>query len=310
MEHETSEINNVSGFKLQASYHRPVLLKEAIKFLDPKPGEFIIDGTIDGGGHAEEILNHIGEKGTLLGIDWDKDMVAKCRARLGNRKNVFLEHGNYADIVNNIENRKFGRADGLLLDLGFSSEQLEESGRGFSFLKNEPLVMTYDKLRKPVKEILKDISEAELAEIIKKFGEERFANKIARAIKAKEKIKPIETTGELAETVEYAVPGRYERGRIHPATRTFQALRIYANNELGNLQKLLDNLTKILKNGGRVVIISFHSLEDGLVKKNFRRMEKENKLKIITKKIVKPVEEEIIENPRSRSAKLRAATII
>ena len=270
--------------------HTPVLLNEVIGFLDPKPGEFFIDGTFGAGGHSRAIQEKIGERGRLLAIDWEKT------------------GENYADLVEILKTKKLGKADGLLLDLGFSSEQLG-GGKGFSFQINEPLAMVYDINQKPVRTILKELTEKELAEIIRNFGGEKFSGRIARVIKETIHRRGINTTFDLAESVKAAVPGNYEHGRIHPATRTFQALRIYANNELGNLEKVLKDLFKIVKAGGRVVIISFHSLEDKIVKNYFRDYAREEKLKILTKKPVEATEEEIRLNSRSRSAKLRAALI-
>jgi 16S rRNA (cytosine1402-N4)-methyltransferase len=301
--------------------HQPVLLHEVIEFLNPKSGEFVIDGTIGGGGHAVAILGKIMPKGKFLGLDWDSAALARAKERIAAvpgyqsliSKQIFLIHGSYADLLEILKNGKLGKADGLLLDLGFSSEQLENSGRGFSFnppAGGEPLFMTYDTNRKPVRDILNEIETKELAKIIFELSGEKFAMRIARAIKAEEKVKAIETTGELREIVRGAVPTNYECGRIDPATRTFQALRIYANDELGNLKKILDNLERILKPGGRVAAISFHSLEDGIVKNSFRKKERMGQLRILTKKPVVPGEEEISKNPRSRSAKLRAAELI
>ncbi|OGY64667.1 MAG: 16S rRNA (cytosine(1402)-N(4))-methyltransferase [Candidatus Harrisonbacteria bacterium RIFCSPHIGHO2_02_FULL_40_20] len=292
--------------------HKPVLLNEVINFLDPQPGEFIIDGTFGSGGHAQEILKKLGPDGKLLGVDWDEQSFS-VHAISDSR--FSYEVANYSDLSEILKNLLAGRqvktfkADGLLLDLGFSSEQLG-SGRGFSFQKDEPLLMAYNSVTKPAKDVLKDLSEEELAGVIKNFGEERFFGRIARAIKDQEKIKPIETTGELVQAISRAVPMGYERGRIHPATRTFQALRIYVNNELGNLEKVLKHLEEILNPGGRVVIISFHSLEDRIVKNYFRDFKKVGKLKILTKKPITASLEEIAINPRSRSAKLRAAEIL
>ncbi len=298
-------------------HHHPVLLKEIIKFLDPKPGEFIVDGTVDGGGHGAEIFEKILPNGRLLGVDLDADLLekasravsAKVKSRKSNiNSNLILVRGNYADLPDILEEKKLPKADGLLLDLGFSSEQLENAEkRGFSFEKNEPLLMTYSAGRKPVKEILTELDAKELAKIIFELSGEKFAMRIARAIKERGRTRAVETSGELAEAVRGAVPKNYERGRIDPATRTFQALRIYANDELGNLKKVLDRLGEILEPGGRVVIISFHSLEDRIVKDNFRKLEESGELRILTKKPVRPAEEEILKNPRSRSAKLRAA---
>lgn len=286
--------------------HTPVLLNEVINFLDPQPGEFLIDGTFGSGGHSSALLEKIAPNGKLLAIDWDED--ASKKAVIHN-SNFMIQIGNYADLPEILKNKNLSKADGLLLDLGFSSEQLG-SGKGFSFQKDEPLLMTYNSATKPAKDVLEDLSEEELAKVIKEFGEERFSGRIARVIKDQEKIKPIETTGELARIISRAVPMGYERGRIHPATRTFQALRIYVNNELGNLEKVLKNLEEILNPGGRAVIISFHSLEDRIVKNYFRDFKKVGKLKILTKKPIIANQEEIVVNPRSRSAKLRAAEIL
>ncbi|HVO28934.1 MAG TPA: 16S rRNA (cytosine(1402)-N(4))-methyltransferase RsmH [Candidatus Paceibacterota bacterium] len=287
--------------------HEPVLLNEVLEYLGPKPGDFMIDGTMDGGGHATAIMEKISPGGKLLGVDWDREMVA--RSRLGSRAGATLVRGNYADLPEILAGKKFPLADGLLLDLGFSSEQIAGSGRGFSFgeaAASEPLLMTYDDSREPVREILRRIGEAELADIIYGFGGERFSRRIARAIKERGRRKPIETAGELAETVREALPKSYERGRIDPATRTFQALRIYANGEIENLTKILNELDRVLAPGGRAVIISFHSLEDGTVKRAFRTLVKAGKAELLTKKPVGAARGEILMNPRARTAKLRA----
>lgn len=292
--------------------HKPVLLNEVLVSLDPNKGDFIIDGTVDGGGHAEAIINAIGPKGIFLGLDWDETLLKQCRARLGNGKNIFLVHGNYADLPEILQKEKMEKADGLLIDLGFSSEQLENSGRGFSFSeasKDEALLMTYDDSQTPVKDILRGMTEKELADIIFEFGGERGSRRIAKAIKEAGKRQPITTSGQLAEVVRGALPGNYEHGRIDAATRTFQAFRIYANGELENLKALLSNLQNILKPGGRVAIISFHSTEDGIVKYAFQSLAKEGTITILTKKPISASFEEIKQNPRSRSAKLRAARV-
>lgn len=303
---------------MNLSTHRPVLLHQVIEYLDPKPGKFIIDGTVNGGGHAVEILKMILPNGKLLGVDWDNELfnkfksIVRClpgtetKSLVQNRmSNVILVQDNYANLPGILTQKNLPKADGLLLDLGFSSEQLEDSRRGFSFERDEPIIMTYNKNQKPVYQILKEIRETDLAKIIREFGGERMSKRIARVIK--ENIKKIKTSRELAEAIKKAVPRNYERGRIHPATRTFQALRIYANNELGNLENALKNLPQILKPQGRAVIISFHSLEDKLVKNFFRNYERQKILRILTAKPIRPSENEIKQNPRSRSARLRAA---
>ncbi len=293
-------------------HHKPVLLNEVLQALDPHPGDFMIDGTVDGGGHAAAIMDRIVPGGSFLGIDWDETMIRK---RIAERKDQDRERyvrGNYADLPEILVQEQLPKADGLLLDLGFSSEQLEQSGRGFSFrdeFRGEPLLMTYDPSQRSVAEIIREETEESLADIIYQFGDERRSRAIAKAIKIAGKKKHIVTSGELADIIRSAVPGNYERGRIDPATRTFQALRIYANGELENLAKAIENLHEVLKPGGRVAIMSFHSLEDRIVKKKFQQLAKEGGISLINKKPVVASREEIADNPRSRSAKLRAATI-
>ena len=288
------------------SSHIPVLLKETIEILKPESGEFFIDGTLGNGGHSKRIIERINPNGIFLGVDWDKRAIANCKARMANRKNIILVNDNYADLPEILKNYHLPKADGLLLDLGFSSEQIEKSKRGFSFLRNEPLLMTYDQDEKPAHRWLNDLSEEKLGQIIKEFGEEKFAFRIAKAIKCN---LPITTTTKLVEVIGKTVPPNYEHGRVHPATRTFMALRIFVNRELENLQNLLDRIPTIIKPQGRVAIISFHSLEDRIVKNAFRDLTKKNKAVSLAKKPISPTREEIIENPHSRSAKLRAISI-
>lgn len=291
--------------------HRPVLLNEVIQALNPKPGEFFIDGTLGGGGHALAILEKISPGGKLLVVDWDKSAVEVFKSKVKNSESTIVAvNDNFANLPDILEREKLGRANGLLLDLGMSSDQLESSGRGFSFSRDEPLLMTFDVAAVPAREILKNLTEQELSEIIRKYGEEKYAQAIAGSIKRRQKTGPLETTRSLAEAIETAVPKQYERGRIHPATRTFMALRIYANRELENLELILKSLESVLRPGGKMAIISFHSLEDRLVKNYFRGLSKANKLKILVKKPIVASPEEIKINPRARSAKLRAAQIL
>jgi 16S rRNA (cytosine1402-N4)-methyltransferase len=240
-----------------------------------------------------------------------------------------LINGNYADlpeifkkIHRPLKKSEGLKADGLIIDLGFSSEQIEQSGRGFSFLKDEPLIMRYADEGLTAAEVINSFSEKDLADILWRYGEERFSRQIAPKIIEERKRKRILTTFELVEIIKKAVPKKYERGRIHPATRVFQALRIYVNRELENLETLLKKLDpetdvlhrcgagKILNNKGRVAIISFHSLEDRLVKNYFKQMAKKGYAEILTKKPITPTKEEIKNNPRSRSAKMRAVKIL
>jgi 16S rRNA (cytosine1402-N4)-methyltransferase len=293
--------------------HEPVLLNEVLQYLDPQPGDFMIDGTVDGGGHAAAIMQKIMPGGTFLGVDWDKSMIRERAAHRSHGDREKYVHGNYAELPKILARGKLGKADGLLLDLGFSSEQLAHSGRGFSFAESaqeEPLLMTYDDKQTPVAELLRMLGEKELADIIFELGGERMSRRIARAIKEEERRQTILTSGALASVVRSAVPRGYEHGRIDAATRTFQALRIYANGELENLKHILDNVEAILKPGGRIAIISFHSLEDRIVKQSFQTLSKQNTVEILTKKPVEAPREEEMQNPRSRSAKLRAARMI
>ncbi len=296
--------------------HVPVLLKEVIEILNPNPGEFVIDGTIGSGGHAVQIFKRILPNGRLLGMDWDKQAIARLKIeKFKDSKNVILVHGNYANLPEILEEVRAKdpsiplRASGLLLDLGFSSEQLENSKRGFSFMKDELLDMRYDqKEGMTAMDVVNRLSGKDLEKIFSEYGEERFSRRIAENIIEERKKKLIKTTFDLIEVIKKSVPWNYERGRIHPATRVFQALRIFVNQELENLETLLKNLDKIVK--GRVVIISFHSLEDRLVKNHFQELKKQGKALILTKKPVTAGREEFFNNPRSRSAKLRACSII
>jgi 16S rRNA (cytosine1402-N4)-methyltransferase len=288
--------------------HIPVLLETILDNLNPSKGEFIIDGTVNGGGHAEKFVERIGPSGKFLGVDLDEDMLSKTRSKLSGR-NIFLIQGNYADLPEILDKNKLGKADALLLDLGFSSNQLE-SGRGFAFSGelNEPILMTYDKNAEPLFKILQKLKAQELEKIIREYGGERMAGRIAKAIKGN--LQKIKGSHDLAKIVSEALPRSYERGRIHPATRTFQALRIYANKELENLKTVLSSLSKIINPGGKVAIISFHSLEDKIVKDYFREGKKKGELEILTKKPLTANREESAKNPRSRSAKLRIAKLI
>ena len=284
--------------------HIPVMMKEVLETLSPQKGDFIVDGTFGGGGHATEIARNIAPGGTLLGIDRDTSVMSKAPTSFPDIKTIIV-CANYASLPEILKNYHFPLADGLLLDLGFSSNQLGE-GRGFSFLKDEPLLMTYNDEDEPLYKALRRLNKDELTSIIAISGE-RYARSLADAIWKEERKKPIETTGELVEIIKSVLPTHYERGRIHPATRTFLAFRIYINQELESLERLLDSLPQVLKPGGRIVIITFQSLEDKIVKDRFKQMAKDNKLSLLTKKprIVSFLE--IKANPQSRSAKLRAA---
>jgi 16S rRNA (cytosine1402-N4)-methyltransferase len=293
--------------------HQPVLLKEVVAGLQLKPGDFVIDGTVGSGGHAFALIRQIAPGGIFLGLDWDEENIKRLKQKIGRSKKglskLLLREGNYADLPVILQKEKLGLADGLLLDLGFSSLQLV-GGRGFSFGQDEPLLMTYSLKQTPLYRLLPRLTQKQLEEIIRQLSQERYAGRIARAIKEREKRQPITTSGELAEVIRRAVPKSYERGRIDPATRTFMALRIYINDELTNLENILRQLDRVVKRGGRAAIISFHSLEDRLVKNYWREWVKRGKMKLITKKPIVPGRQEILLNPRSRSAKLRIGELI
>lgn len=297
--------------------HLPVLQKEVLRFLDPKPNENFIDATIDGGGQALAILEKILPNGRLLGIDWDEELIRRLKIK----NNLILVCDNFVNLKEIVKKIKFRPVSGILFDLGLSSWHLEESGRGFSFLRDEPLIMRYDWKMTEIPllrssrisggkmvaaEIVNLWPEKEIEKILREYGQEKFAKRIAREIGKARRVKPIKTTFQLVEIIKKAVPTFYERGRIHPATRTFQALRIAVNDELNNLKKALPQALEILAKGGKLVVISFHSLEDRIVKNFFKNQAKEGLVKILTKKPIRPSREEIQINPRSRSAKLRA----
>ena len=290
--------------------HIPVLQKEVLQYLNPKPNENFIDCTIGEGGHTLAILERTSPEGKVLGIDFNPEIL-KCLKpevkHLLSEKRLILICGNFANLNRIVEKNNFKPVHGILFDLGMSSWHLEKSGRGFSFLRNEPLDMRYSTKLKilTAEEIINKWSAKEIEQIFKEYGEERFAGRITKRIIEERKITPIRTTFQLVEIIRKAVPRGYEKGRIHLATRTFQALRIAVNQELDNLKKVLPQVLEVLAPGGKIVIISFHSLEDRIVKNFFRG--NRSCFKTLTKKPIRPTETEIKLNPRSRSAKLRAA---
>ncbi|OGD30283.1 16S rRNA (cytosine(1402)-N(4))-methyltransferase [Candidatus Azambacteria bacterium RIFCSPHIGHO2_01_46_10] len=295
--------------------HIPVFPKEVLQYLDPKPNENFIDCTIGEAGHAIEILKKTSPGGKLLGIDLNDDSLKSSEFKIKESgldgKRIVLANDNFANLKNIAERFNFRPVQGILFDLGISSEELEKSGRGFSFLRDEPLLMTLRKDIKPddltAEKIVNNFRTEELEKIFKEYGEERFAGRIAARIAEERKRKRIKTTGELVEIIRKALPAKYKYGKIHFATRTFQALRIATNDELANLEKALVQALNVLSLRGRLAVISFHSLEDRIVKNFLKERQKNNSVKILTKKPVRPGEEEIAGNPRSRSAKLRAA---
>ena len=293
--------------------HIPVLLKEVVRELAPHSGEFFIDGTVGEGGHAAAIYERIWPNGIFLGLDLDESRLATAErnirrslaGKINGENRLTVKKANYAEVKKIIQEEELPAADGILLDLGFSSFHVDESGRGFSFRKDEPLMMTYDEEERPLFALLPELSERELADIIYAYGGERRARQVARAIKEAEKRERIMTSGQLARIVQEALPRDYERGRIDPATRTFQGLRIYANQELNNLENFLEDLPQIMERGGRAAIISFHSLEDEMIKKKFKELEKEGRAEIKTSRPIETTAEEEADNPRARAAKMR-----
>jgi len=305
-------------------FHKPVMIGEVIASLRCRPGCIYVDGTVGGGGHAEAILRNTAPDGLLIGIDTDSEAIGEAHRRLapfGARK--ILIKGNFADMEAILDEKKIAAVDGILLDLGVSSPQLDKAKRGFSFSLDGPLDMRMDQSGGPTAADLVNTSPwEELARIIKNFGEERMAGRIAKAIVKSRVDSPLKTTADLAEVVLRAVPPEAGRQGIHPATRTFQALRIAVNNELESLQRAVEGGIKRLNPQGRFSIISFHSLEDRIVKNAFRIAAKgcrcpadlpvcacgrKPELRLITRKPLTPSKGEINDNPRSRSAKLRTA---
>ena len=286
--------------------HQPVLLDEVIASLAPADGGIYVDGNLGLGGHAERILEQSAPGGRLIGFDWDAEAMARARqrlARFGDR--IRYIHRNFTALEETLMEQGVRHIDGLLLDLGLSSLQLDASGRGFSFKGEEPLDMRMDKRRGlTAADLLNTTSQQDLADIFYYYGEERQARPIAEAVVEARKRQPLCTTAQLVEVVERAVPRRFHPKKIHVATKVFQALRIAVNQELENLQTVLAAGPRWLAVGGRFCVISFHSLEDRLVKRAFQ----ENPLlRVITSKPIVPGEAECSRNPRARSAKLRVA---
>jgi 16S rRNA (cytosine1402-N4)-methyltransferase len=294
-----------TGFGLRDAPHEPVLLKEVLEFLNVRSDGIYIDATLGAGGHTMEILKVL-EKGTgkLLGIDRDRAAIALARERLsGHEEKLIVTAGNFADIDALHAESGLPPADGVLADLGVSSMQLEDGARGFSFGLPGPLDMRMDTATGiTAEEIVNRTAERELADVIFKLGEERHSRRMARAIV---KARPIRTTTELAQVVTRAIPSRAGLHQIHPATRTFMALRLAVNRELESLDVFLSKVLDVMARGGRLVVVSFHSLEDRIVKRAFIAARHEGTVRILTKHVVRPGEEELRRNPRSRSAKLR-----
>lgn len=320
--------------------HTPVMLKEAVEYLQPKIGDVVVDCTLGGGGYTVAIAKKVGEKGKVVAIDADELAIENAECRIKNAEclnaelnNVKIVHANFKDLQKIIQKNRIKRVNGIVFDLGLSLAQLQDRNRGFSFNMDTSIDMSFgmqnvlnaecriqnakcgDGLR--TENIVNKWKLEKLEEIIRNYGEERYARRIARAVV---KARPVQSAKQLAEIIAKAVPKSYEHGRIHPATRTFQALRIATNDELNNLQKALPQAVDILSQGGRLVVVSYHSLEDRIVKSFFKqeakrcicppevpvcRCKHEPRVRIITKKVVVPSEDEVNKNPRARSAKMR-----
>lgn len=308
--------------------HKPVLLKEALELLAPKPGDNFIDCTLGGGGYTLAIARAIKPNGKVLSIDLDKRAIENIEKIKGDLNNLILVHDNFKNLLQIIQvhwPEKEKLFSGIVFDLGLSSDQLENRDRGFSFRLDAPLDMRFNNSEEKgttAARIVNTYKEEILAKIIFEYGEERYARSIAKAIVIERRKKYIESTAQLVDIIGKAVPESYKKGKIHYATKTFQALRIEVNQELENIRTGLSSAIELIKPGGRVAVISFHSLEDRIVKEFFRKENKEcicpplapvcvcgheKKLKIITKKPIVPGVEEIGINPRSRSAKMRVA---
>ena len=291
------------------SQHQSVLLHEAIRELDIKSTDTVVDATLGGAGHSRVIAESLNEKGTLIGFDLDQAAIERAHAALADTKpEVVLIKSNFRNIENELAVRSIDSIDKALFDLGWSGYQLS-AGRGFSFLSDEPLLMTYTQDITPetltARDVVNEWEEQSLIDIIHGWGEERFARRIAQRIVEAREEKPIETAQELGAIIKAAVPTAYRYGRIHPATKTFQALRIAVNDEIGALEQGISGAWHKLAPGGRIAVISFHSIEDRAVKHLFQKWEKEDGALRITKKPLVPTDEELSHNPRARSAKLR-----
>ena len=302
--------------------HKSVLLNETIDGLNIKPDGIYVDGTLGGGGHAYEVCRRLGEKGSIVGIDQDAAAIEAASARLKDfGEKVTIVRSNYCDMKSKLHELGIDKVDGIVLDLGVSSYQLDTAERGFSYREDAPLDMRMDTRQKmTARDIVNDYKEADLYRVIRDYGEDKFAKNIAKHIVQARAVKPVETTAELSEIIRASIPMKFQKKSGHPAKRTFQAIRIELNRELDVLRDSLDDMIDLLNPGGRLCIITFHSLEDRIVKSAFRKNEnpctcppdfpvcvcgKKSKGSIITKKPILPSEEELEYNSRSKSAKLR-----
>lgn len=301
---------NDSDTKPNDVAHISVLLNEVMEGLEIKPDDVVVDATINGGGHSSVIIKSLGDKGTLMGIDMDQEALNTAEKRLFEAKcRVILKEGNFRNVDQFLKEENIPSMDKILFDLGMSTRQLDSSKRGFSFKRDEPLLMTFK--QSPTEDditagtILNEWDEENIADIIFGYGEEKFSRRIAHEIVEARKEKPIETTQELVELIKKATPLWYHTKGKHIGTRTFQALRIAVNDEIRGTSEALKKSIDLLSEGGRIAVITFHSIEDRLVKRQFRSWKEDGKGLVITKKPIPPTLEEVKENPRARSAKLR-----
>jgi 16S rRNA (cytosine1402-N4)-methyltransferase len=282
--------------------HRPVLLDEVVRWLAPREGAILVDGTVGAGGHAAALAGRVGSNGRVIGLDRDPEMLALA-AQATQGLPVTLVRASYSDMADVLDDLGLGKVDGILLDLGLSSDQLGWAHRGFSFARDGPLDMRFDPdAETTAADLVNTLPADELADLFFEYGEERHSRRVARRLVEARRVEPITTTGRLAEIVRRSIPGKW--GPIDPATRVFQALRIAVNGELERLEAILAELPDLLKPGGRAAILSFHSLEDRRVKVAFRD---DPDLTVLTRKPVVASAEELQRNPRARSAKLRVA---
>ena len=302
--------------------HVSVLLHETVDGLNVRPDGIYVDATLGGGGHAFEVCNRLNDKGRFIGIDQDADAIEAAGKRLaGFGEKVTIIRSNYRDMRPQLQNIGVGKVDGIVIDLGVSSYQLDTAKRGFSYRMDAPLDMRMDQRQKmTARDIVNSYSEAELYRVIRDYGEDKFAKNIAKHIVAEREKGPVETTGQLNEIIRRAIPLKIQKTSGHPSKRTFQAIRIELNHELDVLRDSLDDMINMLNPGGRICIITFHSLEDRIVKSSFRKNEnpcicpshfpvcvcgKTSKGRVVTRKPILPSKEEMESNSRSKSAKLR-----
>lgn len=301
--------------------HVSVLLEECIEALNIKKQGYYVDCTMGGAGHSSHIVSNLNNDGRLIGIDQDTDALNAAKEKLKDYNNVIYVHNNFHNIYDILEELNIEKVDGILMDLGVSSYQLDAGERGFSYMQDAPLDMRMNRDKEfSAYDVINDYSEEDLYRIIKDYGEERFSKRIASFIVKRRNEKPIETTLELVDIIKAAIPAKARRDGHHPAKRTFQAIRIEVNGELEILDKAIDDSVKKLNSNGRLAIITFHSLEDRIVKNKFRDLEnpckcpkefpicacgKKPTVKVLSRKAIAPTDEEIEVNPRSRSAKLR-----